>query len=453
MDCFPKLVIAGLVGLLAASVHAGYALPADPEGFTRSGPGGGYGYATSANDEIYGRIVHQKGGLKVPVPGRPVTMPVSYRFSANAGRFAAAALFANPYVRFGVGIAAWLGAELIWDEVEKVWKRRSTEDGKISDGYIWYGGNDKKLCFRYSAIDAVKCSLEIVHSITEFRDCKIDSSSENSASGSCLYIPNNNRLQISVSKKISDCPAGWYVTPAGCIQNPPMKTITEEEFIDDLTKRPMPEKVPKELPYPTPLPVDPNPWINPEPGPNPKTRPTFVPTGDPIPNPNYDPNAEPSPENKPYIRPGIHIKPSPTPEEPWRMDLKPVNRPSDNNEPLPGPVPDPVPDGGTGNPNDKPQEQPGLCDLYPDILACVKLDKPENVDLPTKDIDFNVSPDGGWGASNAACPAPRVLTVQGRTIPIPFDLFCTWASGLRPVILALAWLSAAFIILGAKEET
>nr|WP_236636991.1 virulence factor TspB C-terminal domain-related protein [Acidovorax sp. BoFeN1] len=209
----------------------------------------------------------------------------------------------------------------------------------------------------------------------------------------------------------------------------------------------MPDLVPLELPPGTPLPVEP-PVINPAPGPNPQPRPLFIPTGNPVPNPNYDPQQPPGPANQPYFQPGVRVVPSPSANEPWRVDLQPVNRP------VSGPEPMTQPDSETPPDADKPsQEQLDFCVKNPDVLACQKLDEPEAQELPESEKDISISPDGGWGADNAACPAPKLITVQGRAIPIPFDLFCTWASGMRPIIIAMAWLSAAFILLGARNES
>lgn len=98
----------------------------------------------------------------------------------------------------------------------------------------------------------------------------------------------------------------------------------------------------------------------------------------------------------------------------------------------------------------KPTEDvPGMCDLYPDSLACQKLDAPTDVDLTTQDRSVSITPDSGWGGAGQ-CPASRYIYPQGQTIEIPFTLFCTYAEGLRPVIIALAWLSAGFILLGAR---
>jgi len=470
MDRVAKLVAAALLALAGVSAHAGYAYPADPAGFTRSGGTGfqGIGYAVnSANDQAFGRVVHQPNGIKVNVPGRPVTMPAAYRFAANAPRVAAGIIFANPALRTGLAIAAWLGVgKLIWDEVNRKWiSSEQNTEYEQSDGYKWVAGsgstyyNTKSEACRaiYPAGVSLSGGGVQLGGYVEGNWCYTD------ASYSDVVTP--KRFQAPLTRYSNpSCPAGWYVTPAGCVQTPPPKNVQDEaEFARRILNPdnqpgwpnvpadwPMPERVPFELPPGTPLPVE-QPFINPQPSPNPQHRPLFVPNGDPVPNPNYDPNAQPSPENQPWIQPGVRLNPSPTVNDPFRLDVKPVDRPKPTGDPSTGPESDP--EQNPNNPGDKPkpEDPPGLCDLYPDILACVKLDTPEAPDLPTSEKPISITPDGGWGADGGTCPPPRQIMVQGRTIPIPFDLFCMYMSGLYPVVIAMAWLSAAFIVVGARE--
>lgn len=240
------------------------------------------------------------------------------------------------------------------------------------------------------------------------------------------------------------CPVGWTSTPAGCLS----PALTQPQFEDALNPHPMPSTVPLELPKPSPLPIEPNPWINPEPGPNPQTRPRFVPNGDPVKNPNYDPNAEPSPDNQPFKQPGTRIVPSPTEKDPFRLDIQPVDKPT--------PTPDPQPDQDEGpgqDPNVKPQENPGLCDQYPDIVACAKLgEAPEAKPLENIDKTLEIKKEQGWGPENGTCPAPKTATVAGVALEMSFQPLCDFATGIRPVIIGLAWISAVMGFLGLSRK-
>ena len=216
--------------------------------------------------------------------------------------------------------------------------------------------------------------------------------------------------------------------------------------------KPMPERVPLELPQPSPLPIEqPSPWINPLPGPDPQHLPRFVPSGDPVPNPNYDPNAAPGPNNQPYTQPGTRIVPSPTPSQPWRVDHQPVNRPQADGMPKPNPDAEP----GT-DPTDKPkpEEQQSLCEKHPDIVACAKLGEPGEVTpVPDETKTLTIDPENGFGPSDASCPPPRTVEVAGLTLSMPFDLLCDFATGLKPVIVGLAWLTAAFTFMGIGRRS
>lgn len=99
---------------------------------------------------------------------------------------------------------------------------------------------------------------------------------------------------------------------------------------------------------------------------------------------------------------------------------------------------------------DKPDGPNGTCKAGDKSAACAKLD-----DVP----DGDIIPEESAGvssiatvavASNASCP-------QGPTLPFgigyfPMDGLCMYASGLRPIIIALAWLSAGLIVFGAIRE-
>lgn len=449
MDRFSKLVALAVLAT-AGTVHAGYAQLSSPAGF--GGSPAGWTFAPSANDATFGRVIHQPNGLKVPVPGTSTTMSASYRLASNAPRIAAAVIFASPHLRAAAGIASWLGVgKLVWDSVEQVW--RQTSDPLDSSSLEWADSFGQ-----WFATPSGACSSWAASS-TSVRGDGMYSWSMRSATpgGNCLWAFSNlnngqstdGEHQLTSRPTVgSTCPNGWTSSPAGCLS----PALTQPQLVELLNPAnqvgwPMPESVPLELPPGTPLPVEP-PVINPAPGPSPQPRPLFIPTGNPVPNPNYDPQQSPGPANQPYFLPGVRVVPSPTANEPWRVDLQPVNRP------VSGPEPMTQPDSETPPDADKPsQEQLDFCVKNPDVLACQKLDEPEAQELPESEKDISISPDGGWGADNAACPAPKLITVQGRAIPIPFDLFCTWASGMRPIIIAMAWLSAAFILLGARNES
>jgi len=202
-----------------------------------------------------------------------------------------------------------------------------------------------------------------------------------------------------------------------------------------------PLSVPPELPeaVPMPWPVD-DPVINP--GPDGLPRPLRVPTGDPV----------PTPDPLKWKQPWVEITPSPTTDNPWRVDVKPGETLKDNPTPTPEPyTPDPAPD---PNSTEKPPEQADLCEKHPDIIACQKIDL-GTLD-PVEPVDdkktITMSPDAGWGRAGS-CPSPRTVNLHGGlTLSIPLDLMCDFATMIRPLILAAAYLGAALMLVGAARK-
>lgn len=444
-----RLVVLALAALAASSAHAGYAQLATPSGF--GGSPAAWTFAASANDTVFDRVIHQPNGLKVPVPGTPTTMSASYRLAANAPRIAAAAIFANPYVRVGVGIATWLGvSKVVWDSVDNIWREEAPQSQ--TDGFEYrhdlqpWRTSANAACSDgaalYAASTSGRGSLTIL--AVEPGRCMARKTFDGVDYG-IEYISYDSR-QAPVTNY---CPPGWTPSGAGCLS----PQLTQPQMVELLNPAnqpgwPMPSTVPQELPPGTPLPVEP-PVINPAPGPNPLPRPLFVPTGDPVPNPNYDPNSQPSPTNQPYNQPGVRVVPSPTASEPWRVDLQPTNRPVPNPDPAPEPIPEDVP-----NPGDKPkpEEQQSLCEKHPDVVACAKIGTVEAVPVANERKQLSISKDTGYGPESGTCPAPKTVTVMGRTLEFKYDLLCDFAGYIKPLLIAFAWLSAALTFFGFSRK-
>ncbi|WP_230347200.1 virulence factor TspB C-terminal domain-related protein [Methylobacillus methanolivorans] len=93
------------------------------------------------------------------------------------------------------------------------------------------------------------------------------------------------------------------------------------------------------------------------------------------------------------------------------------------------------------------------CDKYPDAIGCqVMGDVPEFEPLETKEIDMSSIVLRELPSDNS-CPAPLTYTIGGHTITLSFDPICQYASAFKPLVIAAAWLSAAFIIVGARKDS
>lgn len=91
------------------------------------------------------------------------------------------------------------------------------------------------------------------------------------------------------------------------------------------------------------------------------------------------------------------------------------------------------------------------CEKNPDSFACVTspLDI-VNVDLPESVVNVSITPISVGGAGS--CPADHVVDFIGQPVTVSWQLPCKYATGIRPVVLAVAWLSAALILIGAFRQ-
>lgn len=98
---------------------------------------------------------------------------------------------------------------------------------------------------------------------------------------------------------------------------------------------------------------------------------------------------------------------------------------------------------------DPPPEQRQLCEDFPNIAACTDLDIPGGDTLPVQTIPVSVSPDGGWGPGDGSCPGTITLS-SGVTVD-PFGLVCTFADGIRFIVLGFSSLIATLIFIGRVD--
>lgn len=421
------VLIAVLLVMLSGASWAGFAQLAPPPGW--SGAAGGYSMPSASNAATFSGGFSGPGG-SMNIGGKAVTMPAAYRFAANAGRFAATAMFRNPAWWAASAAIAYIADQCI-GVVGGVWKITcGPGTGKLSDGneyrvsgtwasHVWYS-SPQESC----TAEGAYYGGSAVYSGSWPGFCQVYRANGQYVNGGGYEI------------RASSCPSGWYKTDQGCTQAPQPLNISEADFVERISPKPIPADLPKVIPGPWPVEI---PVINPTPGSNPQPQPFVVPDGLPRPVPNTDPQQ--------WEQPGIRISPAPTPSAPWQVDIQPIKTP------VPGPEASPEPyTPGEEAPESKPDDTTDLCKLNPDILACQKLDTPEDVEIPNTEKTITVSPDSGWGPTSGTCPAPKVVSFMRQSIPIPLDAVCMFASGLRPVVLAMAWLAAALMLVGVARR-
>lgn len=86
------------------------------------------------------------------------------------------------------------------------------------------------------------------------------------------------------------------------------------------------------------------------------------------------------------------------------------------------------------------------CQLEPNASACAPLGSaPAAPPIPTSSTNVSMSP---WnvGPADGSCPAPKTFEVFGSSYSLAFDPLCSLVQSIRPVVLALCALAAAFIV-------
>ena len=420
---------------LTSVAHGGYAQLAPPPGWTTS-PGATGWYRAAANDVSF------SGGIRgtatvINVGGSDVRMPAAYRFSANAGRFAARALYATPAL-LTVAAISWLAEECISYSSGQFHRTCGPGVAPQSDGYEYAPGNvsvwsptyQQACASGWAASPYLESSTHKYVPTTMYPwTCDAD------------YVQKSNNQVLSVvsnplNRRTATCPAGSYVTPAGCSVTAPPNFVTQEQVETIMQPKPLPPGLPQTLPVP--LPVD-LPIINPSPDPAPLPQPMRIPVGDPQPIPNTSPTR--------WTQPATDIVPSPTLDSPWRVDVQPRNIETLSPTPLPpsSPVPVNPPVGTTSSP----VPSPDLCASNPEILACqkVKFEVPDSDEIVKRDKEVTFTANGGWGGGGS-CPAPRHLSSVNAAFK--FDQVCDFMAGIRPVAVAIAWLIGGLILLGSR---
>lgn len=73
-----------------------------------------------------------------------------------------------------------------------------------------------------------------------------------------------------------------------------------------------------------------------------------------------------------------------------------------------------------------------------------------NVDLGTKTVNVAIAPVSV--GSNGSCPEPSPMVLHGQTYYFEWTTYCNFASGIKPIMLVFAWLSAAGILIGGFKS-
>ena len=417
MAHFKFLILAVLAAFFTPSVSAGYAQLSVPPGFA-AGASGAMTYTKSAGNAATYNTNTVRTNASLNIGGQQISVPVGAAVAANAATLLAPLLFKNPWLAATAAIGTYFWLDNMWQKNVPGAEEMVPQYGMYFGAVIqWFDSPE-------SACAADKGSYVGPYTPTGM---------EIYMSGSIMYCrfllyDGYGNYQVDSTKPI---------IKSGVMMPTNVPTpVSEPEFNANVIPSVTKSDVLKTVPDGIPIPVD-SPMVNPtSDNSSPSAQPYTVPVGDPVPVPNTNPQQ--------WKNPVINVAPSPTLDQPWRVDIQP----QDIIKTDPSPIIPNNPLTSNGTPQDK---TPGLCDMYPDILACQKpvLDTPPADTIETKNAEISITPDSGWGADGAACPSPRHLS--GANVDFDFTLICDFMTGIRPVIIAIAWMSAAMILIGFKR--
>lgn len=364
-------------------------------------PGLSGGMLTSASG-THTMMAANAGYIKpsiVNVGGKAVTVPASLRMAANAGNYAKSMMRLNPALLVGTLAAGWLYDHYMQPDGQGGFEVITPGDWWAVPGYAnpMYDGTaaatqactqDGGTLITYSPGGPGVYGAEAVH---------------------CQGVDpawNNQQFWRQVYKNQG--------TPG---------TRPAEQADWDALPDPLPALAP-ELPYAP-----------------------YMPEGVPVDPPEYDFVPFSVPLGQPYTKPdGSTAQPmakvSPN-EELITVDTydEPLTDPNGNPvaDPAPQDTPEPVP------------EQKTDCEKFPESLGCAQLGTAPDVPIGTESRSIAaIAPVSVGGAG--ACPAPLTASFMGQTVSFSYDMPCQFASSLKPLILAIAWLSAGLIFIGGVRQ-
>lgn len=149
-----------------------------------------------------------------------------------------------------------------------------------------------------------------------------------------------------------------------------------------------------------------------------------------------------------WYRDRMDISPCPTSSQPTRVciDIGPQKFEGATD-------PQTVPSQATGTATGSTTKEPtDFCKANPQSIACSELGEleDENLEVDERPVDVSYTP---WGSSNSQCPADKIIPLwDSQSISLSYSPICQFASLLRPLVIALAFVAAGFIVAGITRK-
>lgn len=378
---------------------------------------GGNGYTPSAG-QLAGTQPWASGNYStsgtVNIGGKPLTIPAKFPLAAGAASIVKNAMRINPYALAGTLAAGWLADQGI-AYIDDQWQKKVPVDGDYFGGVTWANGyNTECGVGTYGCTDlqaAIAATKYLYPPPRVFKSCTFIEGSNRDFNCVFTNSTGDNTRLITTRATSNPAPADNY------------QPFSPGDF--DALPDPTPVVAP-ELPS--------APYMS----------------GAPVGKPTYQEGA--SPHGDPYKAPdGSTVQPmaSVTNNNNVTNNYNSSVTVSTYNVTTHNSSGQPIPEAEqTKTPTEEKQDQ---CEKYPDSLGCLKMGEVSSPDLQTQQKTIAaISPVSVGGVGS--CPAPLTTSFMGNTITMRWDLPCQAAGMLKPLILALAWLSAGVIFIGGVRQ-
>ncbi len=346
------------------------------------------------------------------VGGKAVTVPASMRIAANAGQFAANTMRFSPVGLIGGALAAWLLSKGI-EWIDGQWQRRATANDPVQDKY-WYGYG---VCQGIAA----HCSFQQVYDIWAG---SFGNGYQVRLSGSWEIGSSYVRTTFEIRYQNDPWQNGGtvYIYYGGTAPAPAYQPATQQDW-DDLAATPLPDAAAQQLAEAgKALPLDDPQYEQPY-----QDVPLSDPKVDPVTGQKY--------------RDAARVTPS---EDGTSADVEPYREPLDEEG---EPIPDPEKPGVTKKEATQNQDP---CKTATNRLGCLDKGEADDIEIEKQNQGQSISPVSVGGGGS--CPADRSISLTHGQATFSYQPICQLATMINPLVLAFAWLSAGFILIGAFRE-
>lgn len=333
------------------------------------------------------------------VGGKPITVPANMRMAANAGQIAKAGMRMNPLGVLGTLAAGWLLSEGL-EYLNGEWNKVDAGAGSQFSTCVGSSGTGT------GSPAAIRAAIEARWTT------RTDSPAwfTHATPGRFNYQPTTGAY------------VGYVIDYMNCSGAASPEPATQDDW--DALPDPLPAVAP-ELPYAP-----------------------YLPGGVPVEAPEYDFTPFQTPLGNPYTKPDGSTSQPMASVSPNGDTITVDTYDMPVTDPLGNPVPSPTPQDTPEPQSDTSKNQ---CEQFPNSLGCAELGTVDDLAVPTETRSIAaISPVSVGGVG--ACPAPLTASFMGQTVSFSYDMPCSFATSLKPLILAIAWLSAGLIFIGGVRQ-